>query len=390
MSSQSSVEAHNFSCGYTYVACGAALSMLNNGITPLGGYSKYAFVNAQCCLAWGPGACDSLTQVGGSCGTSIYWDITDTSVVNFQTPNDQYSFGPNFAGVNFGSTFASANITENGCGAYGTGNPSPNVAQVSVSPPAISISSGDTSKTLSVQVNPSSDASLAAASASLLSNPSSASNATVSLSPPGSFTGNDPWTISVSGTNSPSGIFSATACASTACSQNSSTITIPPQVLIQVLYGEAHGQAVSGDTVSEPAIAASIQNRFNNSGFGSPTTWQAIVISSQYNGIATSITNGQQPELTVAVSAYDGVSSDIVAGSPCFFTPDSAGFAAIQSAFNSSATTVPTVNYDPRCYGSNRQLVWKTSIGNNIHLQGVPAFIFERAKVGSAAVVQIP
>ena len=279
----------------------------------------------------------------------------------------------------------------NGCYYISAGKQGPtNTVTVSVSPNTIVMSNGDTSKALSVTVTPSSAASLTAISYGQLSNPNSSSQATLGFTPPSSFTGNDSWPITVSGSNSPSTISTATACASTACSTGSTSITIPPQVLIQVLYGEAHGQAVSGDTVSEPAVAASIKNRLSNSGFGSPTSWQAAITAQQFNGINTTITTGQEPELDVATAAYSGISTDITGGSPCFFTPDSSGFAAIQNAYNTGATTVPIVNSDPKCYGSNRQFVWKTSIGNNIALPGIPAFIFERQKVGNAAVVQIP
>ncbi len=127
VSSQSQTAARNFSCGYTYVVCGVALSVLDNGLVPLLGYSNYAFVNAQCCLAWGPGACSNLTQTGGSCGTSINWTLGDTTIVDFNTSGDQFSFSPNFKGVSAGNTYANAYVQENGCGSGGGGNPTPTV-----------------------------------------------------------------------------------------------------------------------------------------------------------------------------------------------------------------------------------------------------------------------
>jgi hypothetical protein len=135
-----------------------------------------------------------------------------------------------------------------------------------------------------------------------------------------------------------------------------------------------------------------MKNRFSNPGFGSPLTWQAVITSAQYNGINTAITTGVSPELANAVALYTGAIGDIVGGSPCFFSPTSSGWSAILSAYNSQTSTVPSVTADPLCYGSDRQLVWKASIGNNANGSGAPAFVFERQKAAgnNPAVVQIP
>lgn len=100
------------------------------------------------------------------------------------------------------------------------------------------------------------------------------------------------------------------------------------------------------------------------------------------------------PELTVAVALFNGSQTDDVAGSPCFFSPDAAGWHDIQTALQSGTTTVPTVNFDPRCYATSnpgRQIVYKTSVGLNANGNGAPAFVFERQKSSNtdAAVVQI-
>lgn len=371
-----------------HVTYGCAVNCCNRSV-----YLNYNPLSVAITLTFTNGV--SGDDTCGDDGANLSGDFWNWSTVNPSIATT--TKGGTHTGMALGSTTSSTyGQVERPNGRFGCINFTPeptgptNVLQVSVSPPSIVMSSGDTSVALNVSVTPSSAASLEAVSFGTLSNPNSASQASLSFTKPANLTGNDAWKIGASGNNSPSTISNASACASTACSSSSSAISIPPQVLIQVLYGEAHGQAVSGDSVSEPAIAGSIKDRLNNSGFGSPATWQAAITSSQFNGIATQITTGQQPELTVANAAYNLSAPDITGGSPCFFTPDAAGFAAIQNAYNTSTSTVPTVNFDPKCYGSNRQFVWKTSIGNNVALPGVPAFIFERQKVGSAAVVQIP
>ncbi len=340
------------------------------------------------CTEYCPNCCGQTSPVGSSPAYSFStsWTVSNYSGVTSQISSSNSDIL--LKGINIGTFYVDAEGEAGSCqaGARGGGT----VINVTTSPSAISMSSGDTSVNITVNVNPSSSASSASFALNLQNNPNSSSTATVGFNPPSSFTGNDNWTISVSGSNSPSGIFQARACINNVCSQNPTTITVPPQVIVQVLYGEAHGQAAIGDSVSEPAIASSITQRLNNPRFGSPSTWQQAITPQQFNGISTQVTTGQEPELDVAVSAYTGSLQDGTSGSPCFFTPTAAGFAAIQATYNSSATSVPAVSADPLCYGDTRQLVWKTSIGNNANGNGAPAFIFERNKIGSAAVVQIP
>jgi hypothetical protein len=268
------------------------------------------------------------------------------------------------------------------------------VFSITQTPETLNMSSGDTNQSISVTI--SGGTGDLVFSTGLTSNPNSGSVASVSVAGESNATGTAPHAITVSGTGSPSGIFGSTACVSGVCAQQGTTINIPPQVLIQVLYGEAHGQAVSGDSVSEPAIGSSMKNRFGNSLFpgGSTATYQAVIISSQYAGINTSITTGVSPELGVAVNLFDGTQTDTVAGSPCFFSPDAAGWTAIQAALKSGTTTVPNVNFDPKCYAKfnpGEQMVYKSSIGLNVNGDGAPAFIFERQKSSNSdpAVVEI-
>jgi len=178
------------------------------------------------------------------------------------------------------------------------------------------------------------------------------------------------------------------------CASQGTTVSIPPQVLIQVLYGEAHAQTVIGDTVSQPAIGSSIKNRFGRSEFGGVTTYQAAITPDQYLGIDTSITTGVLPEVTVAVSLFNGSQTDTVAGSPCFFSPTLADWQAAFAAMQSGTPTVPAMSQDPQCYAlasPGSKIVYKSSIGNNANGNGAPAFLFERQKSSNSdpAVVQI-
>ncbi len=341
------------------------------------------------CTEYCPNCCGQTSPVGSSYGYSF---TTSWSGGNSGTTSQVSSSNTDIylKGISLGQFYITGQTQGGSCQVTTQGGGT--VVNITTSPSAISMSSGDTSVNITVNVNPSSSASSASFALGLQNNPNSSSTATVGFNPPSSFTGNDNWTVNVSGSNSPSGIFQAKACLGNTCSNSPTIITIPPQLLIQVLYGEGHGQAAAGDSVTEPAIASSITQRLNNPSFGSPSTWQAAIVPGQFTGsINTSITNGSQPELGIAVQAYNGSLQDTTSASPCFFSPDAAGFAAIQSAYNANATTVPQVNHDPNCYGSYRQLVWKTSIGNNVSTgSGAPAFIFERQKIGNSAVVQIP
>ncbi|MGB6669786.1 MAG: hypothetical protein WBE73_15685, partial [Candidatus Acidiferrum sp.] len=248
---------------------------------------------------------------------------------------------------------------------------------ISQLPTSLNASSGDTGEGITVSVSPASVAGSVVFVQGTTTNPNSSSAATFTYNKPSSFTGNDLWKLSIGGTNSPSGIQSAQACVSGACASQLTTTSVPPQVLIQVLYGEAHGQAASGDTISEPAIGSSIKDRFGRSEFpgGTASQYQAVITSGQYDGINTAIMTGVQPELNVAVSLFNGNQSDTVSGSPCFFSPTAADYTAIESAFLSGTTTVPQLNKDPGCYALSspgRQIVIKNSIPNNVNGTGVP------------------
>jgi hypothetical protein len=260
---------------------------------------------------------------------------------------------------------------------------------VTQSPGNLNMSTGDTNRFITVSVTPSTISFSPTFSWGLVSDPNSSCDANLSFS--GSGTGSVNSTISA-GQAGCSGVFNAVAYDGPYGSNSSTQIVVPPQILIQMLYGEAHAQAASGDNVSQLAVGVAAQNRFSQAGFGG-STWQAIINATQFQGLATGITNGPSPDLDNAAAVFTSSSGVGVASAACFFSPDASGWTAIRSALQSGTTQVPRVNYDPGCYSANKQLVYKQSVGLNVNGSGAPAFIFEqyRANPGSdPAVVQIP
>jgi hypothetical protein len=345
---------------------------------------------------------DNGVQSFDACGGQ-YVDVSDSFYNNWSTASTTIAT-VDYYGTHTGHVVGSTTSQTSGlliCSPIRSGcpqcNPTPrggaNVITISQSPITLNMSSGDTGKGVTVSASPASVASSVVFAQGGTTNLNSSNTATFTFNKPSTFTGNDLWKISIGGTNSPSGIQNAQACTYGVCAAQVTTTNVPPQVLIQVLYGEGHGQAAAGDTVSEPAIGSSIKDRFGRSEFpgGSSSTYQLIIIPSQYAGINTSITTGVEPELDNATLLFNGTQGDTVAGSPCFFSPTAAGWAQIQAALQSGTTSVPSVANDPLCYGSNRQLIYKASIRNNANGNGAPAFIFERQKANSTnpAVVQI-
>ena len=241
-----------------------------------------------------------------------------------------------------------------------------------------------------------------------IGNPHSDCQASLSISE-GTGTGSATSTISASPAGC-SGVFGAYSAVGGTTTQNTIEVVVPPQILIQMLYGEAHGQAVTGDTVSEQAIGAAVRNRFGDPVyFSKVNTYQDAITGGQFVSIQTCqaagncVQNGTTPELSNAALLFGGVTTGAmnVANAKCFFSPDADDWSDIQDALgNSKVTVVPTVNDDPGCFSrqvkgqihrENEQFVYKASIGDNANGSGAPAFIFVQYKKSSdPAVIQIP
>lgn len=183
---------------------------------------------------------------------------------------------------------------------------------------------------------------------------------------------------------------------------------MPPLALAQELYGEAHGQAAAGDSVSELAVGAAIRNRFGDSvyfnGFNYWQSMKSTRFRHEFNGLdicgAGCPTPGNDTtEATNAAVIFAGISVPAaeVDNSKCFFSPKSSDWQKISQALQSGTTTFPqglSTNAASCWSVANRQIVYKESVGNNAtctSCAGAPAFLFLQWRLSSEpAVAGIP
>ena len=200
-----------------------------------------------------------------------------------------------------------------------------------------------------------------------------------------------------------SGISSGYGVVNGTTTGNITQVVVPPQILLQVMYGEAYGEARAyPNGIDEQAVGVTIRNRLGDSTyFSGSTTYQNTITTQQFpNGaINTSITTGttpqgtQSPELINAAAVFAGTTSVSVASAKCYFSPTSSEWQSIQAALNSPTTDLPTVADDPGCYTHHEQFVYKMSISpSTIPINaGAPAFIFTQYRAQTApAVIEIP
>jgi hypothetical protein len=262
---------------------------------------------------------------------------------------------------------------------------------VSQSPSSFNMSTGDTDKSITVTVQPSQAVLTRVFSQGLLRNPNSDCNAQISIA---TQTGSGTTTHQVTVPSQYagcSGVFGAIATANGIQSSGDTTITIPPQILIKMIIGEAGGET---DTAMR-AVGVAARNRIYPSQdplFPGQGTYQTAIIPSQFQGATNATTNGPEPPLTHAADVYDQRVGDIVAGSRCFWSPTAPQWATVQTALQSGTTTFPSGTGGTTCYAdpAQRQIVYKVSVGNNSNGCGAPAFLFLRPRSASdPAVVQI-
>ena len=278
------------------------------------------------------------------------------------------------------------------------------VVTVSQSPSVIHMSSGDTNDLLNVVVTPAGIDSQAGSSIShtLNSNPNSASTATVTFNPPSSYSGNDNWGISIGGSNSPSGIFTATAHAGGAGSSQSTSIEVPPQIMIQTAVGEAGLQTGLGDASISSLLLVG-KNRFGDSNFpgGTASTWQAVLVPAQFYGASNTTPNGVSPELSDATYVYDGTSTvTIPSGCKGYWSPTNAQYTTLQGWASKTAGSITDASWPnsvgaPTLWpGQPKQAVVKTSIANNARsgYTSAPAFVLMQLAPSSSApaVITVP
>ena len=193
-----------------------------------------------------------------------------------------------------------------------------------------------------------------------------------------------------------SGIFDVSA-AVRATTTNDITVVVPPQPLIQVLYGESKNVVgLSGTATAQilmEALGNTIGNRYMDPQFSPSTSWQDLITQAQFAGLAGGLnqTAGVEPELDAAADVFSqSLPISSVQNATCFFSPTTAGWIAIQQAQAQNVTTVSSVTFDPGCYvGNTRQFIVKSSAGTRS--SQVPYFIFVQAKQSNApAIITIP
>lgn len=203
------------------------------------------------------------------------------------------------------------------------------------------------------------------------------------------------------GNSDGSGIFTAYGSIGQSNTQNALYVVVPPLILARELYGEAHGQIAVGDNVSELAIGNAIRNRFgDHTYFPAFNYWQSMATYGGFDGLSickTGCLNGadHSAEVTNAALLFVGVNTPAtdVDGSRCFFSPTSPDWQKVSQALQSQTTVFPgPLTQDSGCWVvPNRQIVYKTSVGQNADGRGAPAFLFEQWRLSSdPAVTQIP
>ncbi len=378
-SNRETAMARNFACGYVAELCEVIFyGYIDGGIGDGSTDDPFGEMEPQVCM----NTCSGTPAGPGGNGYYYNWSVDNSGIASISGSSTDYYVG--LYGASGGSTYLEGDGSDGFCQVQMPPNPV-SVVAVSQSPSTISMSTGDTNKVLTVAVNPASVASQSQISQGLQSNPNSSSNASMTFTPPQSFSGNDNWTIAASGSNSPSGIFSATACAMGICSQTSSTITVPPQLLIQMMYAEANGT----NQTAMQSVGEAIENRFSSQYFTNQfNTWQNSLVSGQV-ALNTSITTGVEPELDAAVNVFtdhDGGWCSALA----WWTPTSAQWANVQAAINSGTTTFPSgtgaPTYSPSTWPTSAQkILYVSSVGTQGN--GTPNFLYLAPRTSGAAAV---
>ena len=263
-----------------------------------------------------------------------------------------------------------------------------------VSPTTLNLSTGDTYRFVTTTASPATTSFTPTFTVGSQSNPNSSCAVGLNFSGNGG-TGSVDTTVTA-GPPDCSRIFNdVRAQVGSTASTNSTKIVIPPQIMIKMIVGEAGGQP--GDT-DQHAILASARNRFGDGMFpgGTTSTWQHVLIPSQYPGVSNGTTNGPNRELRNAAQIFTGEIGDIVGGTKCYWSPTYSQWLNIQAALQSATKKFPSNTGVSDCWRNlTRQIVYKASIGLNVSggstYANAPAFVFLRLRQQNVpAVVQIP
>lgn len=121
-----------------------------------------------------------------------------------------------------------------------------------------------------------------------------------------------------------------------------STAIVPPQALIQMLWGEAKSQP---HDLTDLILGAVVKNRFGDCvWFSCVGTWQDAITPGQFQNLATYLTNGPDWELSNAAHIYTADPAFSAVGllnrAGCFFSPTPTDWKNIQTALQSATTTL--------------------------------------------------
>lgn len=238
-------------------------------------------------------------------------------------------------------------------------------------PATLNLSTGDTNKVLTTTAMPSTVMYSPIFSSALTPNPPPHTTCAATLvfgSSAGMGTFNTSIT-SPANQGSPGGIFGVYATAGT--STNSVTVIVPPQVMIQTLFGEAQGQTAPSDQTMASVLAVAA-NRFGDRAFGNPTTWQAVLTIDQFYGADSNAMGGVEPELPIAAAAFAGSLVNVL-NCEAYWSPYDYQFTAL-SGLNGqygqssavSDSVWDSVGAPSEWRGQNKQAVIKQSVANNV------------------------
>ena len=314
----------------------------------------------------------SYAYTGNSGGFLYTYSSSNTSILTAQSFGSNYTV--NAEGMSDGNATMYGTVTDTATGCEGFAQDTESVVpSISQLPPILNMSSGDTNQTIDFSIIPNTIPLTVSFFTGMLSNPNSSNAATVSVPTIINAVGNESAPITVTGSNSPSGIFYALACAtgSAPCAPIGTDIKIPPQILIQMMQAEAGGT----NTTAMQAAGDVVRNRFGWAMFNPPySTYQNTIIAGQFAFSTTP--NGIEPELDDAVNVFTGSGSNFC-GALAFWTPTRTQWATVQSAISSGTTTFPSGTGAP-VYGSwpssQQQILNVSSVGNQSN--GAPNFLY--------------
>jgi hypothetical protein len=258
-----------------------------------------------------------------------------------------------------------------------------NVLTLSQSPTQFNMSTGDT-KQIAVTLTPSNVQATVSFGQSRFENPYSSCGANLNI-PNATGTGQFSQNVTVPSTYaSCSGAFTVVASVGGTSANTSTTVYVPPQVLIQMMQAEAGG---TGNSTLMQGLGDVATNRiesgiFYNTPTGYNTNYQNTIVGGQFATTDAQYPNGVQtgisPEHNLSVAVFlssGGAFCDALA----FWTPTAAQWSVVEAAWQSGTTTFPSGTGAPTYSSSqwptsNQQIIYTSNVGTQSN--GAPNFLF--------------